>query len=192
VAGYAIVPSTDGHTYVYGTEDCSSAVVATKFLHLARVSGKNLTGPWTYFTGTGWSSTPSAAERLPNSDGTQFNVASDEFSVVQASGGYRLVESQDSIFQIAIYSLGAPQGPVPAGTVLPTSAEPEGGQPAPPRQHGCSPCGTGTLFYNAKEHRELETGGALVLSYNVNSTAGADIFLDVRDCRPRFLDVTLS
>jgi hypothetical protein len=191
--GSAIVPSTDGHTYIYGTEDCASALLGTKFLHLARVSGTSLTGAWTYFTGGGWSSTPGAAERLPNSDGTQFNVASDEFSVVQTSGGYRLVESQDSIFQVAVYALGAPQGPVPAGTVLPTSAEPEGGQPAPPRQQGCSPCGTGTLLvYNAKEHPELETGGALVLSYNVNSTVGTDIFLDVRDYRPRFLDVTLS
>jgi hypothetical protein len=190
--GSAVVPSSDGHTYIYGTEDCASAVVSTKFLHLARVSGKNLTATWSYFTGSGWSSTPAAAARLLKSDGSQFNLASDEFSVVQTSGGYRVVESQDSIFQIAIYGLGAPQGPIPAGTVLPTSAEPEGGQPAPPRQ-SCSPCGTGTLMvYNAKEHPELETGSALVVSYNVNSTVGADIFLDVRNYRPRFLDVTLS
>jgi len=33
---------------------------------------------------------------------------------------------------------------------------------------------------------------ALVVSYNVNSSVGTDIFLDVRDYRPRFLDVTLS
>jgi hypothetical protein len=190
--GSAVVPSSDGHTYVYGTEDCPGAPVGAKFLHLARVSGRDLTGSWSYFTGGGWSSTPSAAVRLSNADGSQFNVASDEFSVVQVSGGYRIVESQDSIFQIAIYSVSAPQGPLGGGTVLPWSAEPESNQPAQPQQ-GCNPCATGTLLvYNAKEHPELESGGTLVLSYNVNSTAGNDIFLDVRNYRPRFLDVTLG
>lgn len=46
--------------------------------------------------------------------------------------------------------------------------------------------------YNAHEHPELRNGNTIVVTHNVNSFEGNDLYGDVTIYRPRFTDVQLT
>jgi hypothetical protein len=68
------------------------------------------------------------------------------------------------------------------------------GRPFTGRTHVWSAPETGgNLFaYNAHAHPELGSANRFVVSYNVHSFALADVYANVTDYRPRFLDVELG
>ena len=99
-----------GDLYVYGVEDGG----ASKYLHLARVAGRNLLGPWQYWTGSSWSLTESDSARVLEGVGN-------EYSVTPWRGGWLLV-TQDTteLFspKIVAYVADRPTGPFTGKTLL--------------------------------------------------------------------------
>jgi hypothetical protein len=168
--------SHDGdHTLVYGVEDLGWI----KFMHIARVAGDDLTRPWEYWTGSGWS--PNEAD----SSQVMYGVAN-EYSVAPYGDGYLLVTHDTlELFSrnIVAYVSCSPTGPfTPIGTLYST---PETGL--------FGSYGTANVFtYNSHEHPELRAGGSLLVSYNVNSFDNQDLYADSTIYRPRFVRVELQ
>lgn len=175
VPGGAEVPVTWGagileqadHTYIYGTEEHT----LFKRLHVARVpAGQLLTAPWEYFDGAGWSTDPLRSARIAD------NVAG-ELSVVQTTGGYRLVASLIGIAEIRMSTAPRPEGPWAPFTTLYIPPE----------------LAKGAQVYNAHEHPQYSRKGSVVLSYNVNgSMDGNDVFSDVHIYRARFVEIVID
>ncbi|MFZ0214494.1 MAG: DUF4185 domain-containing protein [Candidatus Dormiibacterota bacterium] len=155
-------------TYVYGVEDLGSV----KYLHLARARRGDLLGAWQFDTGSGWSSDPAASGRLLGGIGN-------EFSVTRQGDRFVLITFDTTVplgNEIVAYQAPSPAGPFTGRTHV--WSAPETG---------------GNLFaYNAHAHPELGSANRLVVSYNVNSFALADVYANVADYRPRFLDVELG
>jgi hypothetical protein len=157
-----------GHTYVYGVDDQG----ASKYMHLARVRGRDLTAPWEFWTGSGWS--PDEADTVAIMPGV-----ANEYSVTRFKDGYLLV-TQDTteVFSrdIVSYVSCTPWGPfVPAATLYQT---PE--------------TGANIFTYNAHEHPEQRRGDRLLVTYNVNSLVSDELYDDVTIYRPRFVEVELK
>ena len=52
---------------------------------------------------------------------------------------------------------------------------------------------SGNVFtYNAKAHPELGSDGRLLVTYNVNSFDTADVYKNVDNYRPRYVDVKVD
>ena len=153
-------------TYVYGVEDLQS----TKYLHVARVRTNGLTrAPWQYWTGTGWVADEAASARV-------MDGVANEFSVSRVPGGYALVTSDTTEIlspHVVLYRGTSPVGPFSGKTALYTTPETSGN----------------VFTYNAKAHPELGHAGTLVVTYNVNSFDTADVYRNVDDYRPRYIDV---
>jgi hypothetical protein len=163
------------YMYVYGVEDLG----ASKYLHVARAPGRNLLGRWQYWTGSGWSRNEADSARV-------IEGVSNEYSVTPWRGRWLLV-TQDTteLFSTKIvgYLGDSPTGPFTGKTVLYNTPE------------------TGVLgtyknpnvfTYNPHVHPELSTDRRLLISYNVNSFLGDDLYRDVTIYRGRFVDVTLA
>jgi hypothetical protein len=149
-------------TYIYGVEK--------EFAHVARAAPGNLAGPWEYFDGTGWTPDPQRSARL-------LGGVSNQFSVIAWQGRYRLI-TQQPVFspQIVIYEADQPVGPWHGARLV--YRTPESGE---------------RLFtYNAVAHPQFTQDGELLISYNVNSFAFADLFADATVYRPRFIRVPLG
>ncbi len=164
-----------GYLYIYGVEDLG----ASKYLHVARVRGRDLTGTWSYWTGTGWSTVEGDSVRV--TDGV-----SNEYSVTPWRGRYLLV-TQDTteLFSAKIvgYVSTAPTGPFTGKTLLYTT----------PETGASGSYGNPNVYtYNPHVHPEWSTDDRLVISYNVNSFVGDDLYADVSIYRPRFVGVCLS
>ncbi|MEQ7124531.1 DUF4185 domain-containing protein [Actinopolymorpha sp. B11F2] len=166
-----------GYTYIYGVEDLG----ATKYMHLARVKGGDVAaGPWSYWTGSGWSATETDTARI-------MPGVANEYSVAPFRDGY-LVITQDTteLFSrnIVAYVGCSPSGPFTrATTVYVTPETGAGGSYGNPN----------IITYNAHEHPDLRSGDRLLVTYNVNSLdPNADLYDDVTIYRPRFVEVTLS
>ncbi|GAA1994624.1 DUF4185 domain-containing protein [Microbacterium pumilum] len=154
------------YTYVYGVEDLG----AQKFAHLARVQGGDLAhGTWEYLGDAGWSTDPSATKRI-------LEGVSNEFSVSKFQGRYTLVTGDATELlssKVVMYRSKNLEGPFTGKTVL--YATPET---------------SGNIFtYNAKAHPELGNGHTLLVTYNVNSFDTNDLYVDVDNYRPRYIDV---
>lgn len=161
--GVALLETPD-FLYIYGCEDFA----LQKYLHVARVPrGRPLTDPWEYFDGTGWSAAPVQSAR------TLQGVAN-EMSVVATGSGFRAVAQDGGIGRgIYAYSAQRPEGPWTGRTLVATTPE----DPA-------------RLFtYNAKEHPQLARPGRILITYNVNARSGNDLYSDVDNYRPRFIEV---
>lgn len=160
-----------GCLYVYGVEDQG----ASKYLHVARVAGGSLLGRWQFWTGGGWSDTETDSARV-------LAGVSNEHSVTPWRGRWLLV-TQDTTeafsARIVAYVGDAPTGPFTGKTLLYTTPETGAGNP-------------NVYTYNPHVHPHLSTDRRLVVSYNVNSLRGADLYADVTIYRPRFIDVTLA
>lgn len=159
-----------GYTYIYGVEDLSSI----KYMHLARVRTGQLTdaSAWSFWTGSGWSPDPTASTRI-------MSDISNEYSVSMFEGKYTLVTQDTSVplsGDIEMYTSTSPTGPFTDETTLYTTPEPGGN----------------IFTYNAKAHPELGSKNTLVISYNVNSFDTDDVYANVDNYRPRYVDVTVT
>jgi hypothetical protein len=157
-----------GFTFVYGVEDLG----AVKYMHLARAHRGHLLGPWEFFTGSGWSKDPASSARL-------MKGVSNEYSVTRMGGGYVLITFDTNVIlgnEIVAYTASGPTGPFTSPTHV----------------YATSEAGGNIFTYNAHAHPELGKPGELVVSYNVNSFAIQDIYKNVDDYRPRFIDVRVS
>jgi len=154
------------YTYVYGIEDLG----ARKYVHLARVARGSLTSrPWEYLGGSGWVKDASASKRV-------LEGAANEFSVTRFQGRFALVTSDATealSAKIVLYTSTSPEGPFGGKTVLYQTPETNGN----------------VFTYNAKAHPELGDGHTLLVTYNVNSFDTNDVYADVDNYRPRYINV---
>ena len=157
------------YTYVYGVEDLQ----AQKFAHLARVrSGQLTTSAWEYLGESGWVSDPTASKRI-------LEGVANEFSVTKFQGRYTLVTGDATEIlssKIVMYRSTSLEGPFEGKTVLYSTPETSGN----------------VFTYNAKAHPELGNGHTLNISYNVNSFDTNDVYLDVDNYRPVYVDASVK
>lgn len=155
-----------GYTYVYGVEDLG----AQKFAHLARVAGGDLAdGQWEYLGDSGWSTDANSSRRI-------LEGVSNEFSVSRFQGRYTLVTGDATEIlssKIVMYRSDSLEGPFTGKTVLYSTPETSGN----------------VFTYNAKAHPELGDGHSLLVTYNVNSFDTDDLYLDVDNYRPRYVEI---
>ncbi|GAB3651745.1 DUF4185 domain-containing protein [Glycomyces tarimensis] len=156
----------DGYTYVFGVEDLQ----AQKYAHLARVpTGSLTTADWEYFAAGEWHGDPTASTRV-------LEGVSNEFSVSRHQGRFTIVtgDATEALSaEIVMYRSGDIEGPYTDKTVL--YETPETG---------------GDIFtYNAKAHPNLSDGNRLLVTYNVNSFDTGDLYEEVDNYRPRYIDV---
>lgn len=164
--GVALMEDKD-YTYVYGCEEW----LLDKHLHVARVKrGASLRTAWEYWDGAAWTTVPVASKRI-------LSRVANEMSVVRTpTGGYRVVTQDVGILpEVYAYSATKPQGPWGGRTLLYRTPEDQ----------------AKLLTYNAKEHPQLSRPGRVVLSYNVNARSDNDLYADVANYRPRFVEVRL-
>ncbi|WP_368497712.1 DUF4185 domain-containing protein [Herbiconiux sp. A18JL235] len=159
-----------GYTYVYGVEDQQ----AQKWAHLARVPSGQLTDPsaWRYLADGGWATTPTASKRV-------LEGVSNEFSVQKVHGAYLLVtgDATEALSaKIVGYAATSPEGPFGHKTLLYSTPE----------------TGGNVFTYNAKAHPQFTHGRTITVTYNVNSFDTADVYADVANYRPRYIDVTAN
>jgi hypothetical protein len=156
----------EGYTYVFGVEDLQSR----KFAHLARVpSGSLGAADWEYLADGEWQADPAASSRL-------LEGVSNEFSVSRHQGRLTLVTgdaTEELSAKIVMYRADEVEGPYTDKTVL--YETPETG---------------GNIFtYNAKAHPNLSDEDRLLVTYNVNSFEPDDLYEEVDNYRPRYIDV---
>jgi hypothetical protein len=164
-----------GYLYIYGVEDLG----ASKYLHVARVRGLDLSGTWRYWAGSEWSTVEGDSVRVTGGVGN-------EYSVTPWAGRYLLV-TQDTteLFSTKIvgYVADTPTGPFTGKTLLYTT----------PETGALGSYGNPNVYtYNPHVHPEYSDRERLVVSYNVNSLNGDDLYADVSIYRPRFIDVRLA
>jgi hypothetical protein len=163
----------DGMIYVYGVEDLGD----TKYMHLARVRGADLTRPWEFYAGDGtWSKNEADSARI-------MDGVANEYSVTRMGGAYMLI-TQDTTEKfntnIVAYFSCSPQGPFTGKTTVYST----------PETGANGSYGNPNVFtYNAHAHPELSRPGSVVVSYNVNSFVNTDHYRDVTIYRPRFVDL---
>ena len=156
----------DGYTYVYGVEDLG----AQKFAHLARVAGGDLAdGPWEYLGDAGWSTDLSDTKRI-------LEGVSNEFSVSKFQGRYTLVTGD------------ATETPELQDRHVPEQ-QPRGPVHRQDRALLTPETGGNIFTYNAKAHPELGNGHTLLVTYNVNSFDTNDLYTEVDNYRPRYVEV---
>ena len=163
------------YTYIYGVEDQDES----KYMHVARVVGSDLSRPWRFWDGQRWSPRESSSARV-------MDGVANEYSVAAFADGYLLI-TQDTHEQfgatINAYVACAPTGPF----------ELVGEVAQMPEVGASGSYGDPNIFaYNAHEHPELRTDGSLTISYNVNSFDSEDLYEDVTIYRPRFVTVDLD
>lgn len=156
-----------GVTYIYGVEDLG----AHKYAHLARATG-GLLGPWQFWTGSGWSSDDASSARL-------LDGVANEYSVTKVGARWVMLTFDTSVVfgnEIVAYTADSPTGPFTSRTHVYSAPE----------------AGGNIIAYNAHVHPELSGRDRLVVSYNVNSLDVKDVYTNVMNYRPRFVDVTLA
>ncbi|WP_190024407.1 hypothetical protein [Streptomyces hiroshimensis] len=183
IAWGAWLESQGRYTYIYGTERTPEG---RSRLRLARVTGRDLRRPWQYRTARGlWSGREADAARLSGPGGALFT--SDELSVVRHGSWYALVTQRADVpfsAETQIAWSRSPGGPFTRPRTVYTAPE------AGPKGTYRNP---NVIAYNPHEHPELERGrGDIVVSYNVNSLAPADVIRRTGIYRPRFLRLTVS
>ena len=157
------------YTYVYGVEDLQ----AQKFAHLARVEGGDLAdGQWEFLGDAGWTTDPASSKRI-------LEGVSNEFSVMKQHGGYTLVTgdaTEPLSASIVMYRSGSLEGPFTGKTELYRTPE----------------TGGNIITYNSKAHPQLSNGNSLLITYNVNSFDTNDVYVEVDNYRPRYVEVDVK
>lgn len=158
----ACILEDGGYTYLYGAEKSG----LSKFMHVARVKGRDLNSAWEYFDGVNWTTNPAASARL-------FAHVSEEFAVFKSQQRYYLL-TQHHILGGEIYLYDADN------PVLGFDHK---------RIVYCTPqTNKGKLFtYNAFAHPQFTANGELLVSYNVNSSDFGDLFKNADNYRPYFV-----
>jgi hypothetical protein len=155
-----------GYVYIYGAE----GVPFNKYMHVARARAGHLADhDWEFFTGDGWSHDPTASARILDNVGSSY-------SVTPVDGHFVLTTSDATLGnKIYVATADSPTGPFTNRTAVYTAPEAsQSGIYAP---------------YNIAAHPELSRSGELVISYNVNTWSIYDIYANVNNNRPRFLDL---
>ncbi|GAA3543364.1 hypothetical protein GCM10022222_28810 [Amycolatopsis ultiminotia] len=152
--------------WIYGVEGDGP----TKYLHLARAPIGKLGGPWQFRTAEGWSADPTTSARLLGNVGSSFGVT--------PIGNEYLLTTFDSGLGNAIraYHATSPAGPFTGGETVYTAPE----------------ATSERYTYNVAAHPEISRPGELVISYNTNSRQLSDLYADIDNNRPRFVDLKLS
>lgn len=162
-------------TYVYGIDD----IDGVRSAFVARVNGGDLRKNWKFWDGHRWA--PREADAVPVA-----SYVANEFSVEPYRDGYLMVTQDTSeLFSTRIVAQVScsPTGPFAVAAEL--YRTPETGV--------FGSYGNANVFtYNAHEHPEDRDGDALLVTYNVNSFVGDDLYDDVTIYRPRFVDVQLT
>ncbi|QGN50117.1 hypothetical protein GKC29_27050 [Micromonospora sp. WMMC415] len=167
VAWGSAVLEDGAYTYIYGAED----VDQMRFAHLARVPTGGLSGTWQFWTGSGWSNAAGDSARLLSGVGAGF-------AVQKVGGSYVLVTQESNVIfsaDFVAYTASSPTGPFTGPLPLFTAPEPADV--------------AGSIVYDSKLHPELARSGKLLVSYNVNSLVPDAVYADVRNYRPRFVEV---
>lgn len=152
-------------TYIYGMEK----VGWRKYLHAARISGRDIFSTWEYSAeGNTWSTNRVDSRRL-------FSDVSDQFTVFNRDEKYFLV-TQDHTLGAEIYLY-------------------EGDSPVAFNDNQkilyCTPETEGNIFtYNAFVHDQFSNEESLFISYNNNSKVFADLFRNADNYRPYFVEVS--
>jgi len=166
--GAALLEKTD-YTYIYGTEDVSGT---EKYLHIARAPAGDLFGPWEFYTGTTWSTDPTASARLLKGVGNGF-------SVVQ-SGKRFLLFTMDSLVpfsdEMVFYSSSNPWGPFTRRTHVYSTPESD-------QNH---------FTYDAHVHPEFTDASGFLVSYDLNTFDLSELLSNVDSYRPRFIRVKIG
>jgi hypothetical protein len=163
--GNAILKAGD-YMYVYGAKESKA--------HAARFTAGDVTGPWEFFTGTGWSYDPAMSVPMSDID------VSEQFSVIKIKNKYVLITQTGAFLSPEIYSFVSdkPYGIWSQKTLLYITPIPEGNK---------------NLFtYNALAHPQFTEDGKILISYNMNSLLLEDHFKDADIYRPRFIRVPLK
>ena len=160
----------DGYTYIYGTEDVSGT---EKYLHIARATAGDLFGAWEFYTGTAWSSDPTASARLLRGVGNGFGVTK--------VGNRFVLFTMDTLVpfsaELLMYSSNNPEGPFANKTHVYSTPESR----------------NGLFTYDAHVHPEFtDAQGRLLVSYDVNTFHAHDLLSDVDSYRPRFIRVKIG
>jgi len=157
---------SDGYTYVFGVEDLQ----AQKYAHLARVPTGSLTAAdWQYLADGEWQDDPNASTRI-------LEGVSNEFSVSRFQGKFVLVtgDATEALSaKIVMYQSSDIEGPYTDKTLLYETPE----------------TGGNVFTYNAKAHPNLGDRDSLLITYNVNSFNPDDLYEEVNNYRPRYIDV---
>jgi hypothetical protein len=151
--------------YIYGVEDLQTR----KFVHLARTPVGRLQGPWTFWTGSGWSPDPSGSIRM-------LEGVSNQFSVIPWRGKFCLItlDSRAPFSRTLVgYYAPAPWGPWEGPFLL----------------HRISLEKDDLVVYNALGHPQFTRGDRILISYNVNILGSLKELLrrGPQLYRPRFL-----
>ncbi|MBN1132266.1 MAG: DUF5005 domain-containing protein [Bacteroidales bacterium] len=153
------------YTYIYGAGNARP--------HAARYPEGDVTAPWEYYDGTGWTTDISKAQPMD-----ELRV-SEQFSVFKLKDTYILLTQTGGLGpDICSYTAPAPTGLWMNRQLLYTT-------PLPDTVHN--------LFtYNALAHPQFIKDNQLLVSYNTNSTILEDHFRDAAIYRPRFFLVPLE
>ena len=167
---------SDGNTtYVYGIND----IEGVRSAFVARVNGGDLSKHWKFWDGKRWA--PKEADAAPIA-----SYVANEFSVEPYRDGYLMVTQDTSeLFSTRIVAQVScsPTGPFTFAAELYRT----------PETGAFGSYGNANVFtYNAHEHPEDRDGDSLLVTYNVNSFVGDDLYDDVTIYRPRFVDVELT
>jgi hypothetical protein len=190
--------------YIYGTEGGQPYVALTN--PSQGVTGVADMSRWFYAqnpgTGPSWTLSMSSATPILGEAGDPNNAGStisNEFSVKKITsnaGTTFLLVAEDKTNainhdqnQIVLYSACSAYGPFSAMDVVYTT--PETGATTVPGMTGSQMLSGKLWTYNPHAHPQFDTNGNLVISYNVNSTQGADlIYADAYHAR--YIDVPIA
>jgi hypothetical protein len=165
----AAVLEEGSYTYIYGTEDVSGT---EKYLHIARAPAGDVFGAWEFFTGTDWSSDPTASARLLKGVGNGFGVAK--------VGKRFLLFTMDTLVafsdEMVFYSSSSAAGPFTRRTHV--YSTPENAE--------------GFFTYDAHVHPEFTDASGLLISYDVNTFDASELLSNVDNYRPRFIRVKVG
>lgn len=162
-------------TYIYGIKD----IDGVRSAFVARTNGGDLAKRWKFWDGERWA--PNEADAVPVA-----SYVANEFSVEPYRDGYLMVTQDTSeLFSTRIVAQVAcsPTGPFTVAAELYRT----------PETGAFGSYGNANVFtYNAHEHPEDRDGDTLLVTYNVNSFVGDDLYDDVTIYRPRFVRVELT
>lgn len=200
--------STDGFggfDYVYGSNiaDINSGAIVPAYVARTPINDLNDPSQWTFWNGSGWSSSSSAATPIIAASNNVSGV-DPQFSVVKEHNTWFLftLNGDNTLSRLAdityYYSCNGPAGPW-TGPSSNQYAAPEVNSSLP----ACSANGQFDCFvsssaavYGVTMHPEFNVGASSVLmSYNVNILGSNSLQDDVANAdiyRPRFVDVKIT
>lgn len=173
----AFVTKAGGFTYIYG----SSTTRMHKHAYVARTSGDDLAGIWSYWDGQGWSTDPSAVAPILANVGQQFSVTPfDRMYLFMTDDGSR----NFSPYAIAWFGC-SPTGPfVNPNRFLVSPLT---------MAAGAGHWGDAEVYvYDEIVQPALSGGGRVVMSYDQNTLNVKAVLAHADIYRPSYLDVHIT